>query len=160
MLNVYNDRTHNRTLEELSRFLMQNATKVHPSQDDHMFWLGDFNRHHPMWDEEQNSHLFTTSVLNSAQKLLDLLADFSMVQALPKDIPMLQSSSSGNWTRPDNIFCTDHSEEILVLCTTDPGQRGPKMDHVPILTELDLAVPLAPNTEMWNYRAVNWKEFK
>ena len=27
------------------------------------------------------------------------------------------------------------------------------------MTELDLAVPLAPNTETWKYRAVDWKEF-
>ena len=152
--------THNRTLEELNQFLTQNITKVCPSQEDHMFWLGDFNRHHPMWDKEQNSHLFTTATLDSVQKLLDLLSDFRMVQALLKDIPTLQSSSTGNWTRPDNIFCTDHSEEILVSCMTDLGQRGPKTDHVPVLMELDLTVPLAPNTEMHNYREVDWEEFK
>ncbi|KIM57740.1 hypothetical protein SCLCIDRAFT_129702 [Scleroderma citrinum Foug A] len=89
-----------------------------------------------------------------------------MVQALPKDIPTLQSSSTGNWTRPDNIFCTDHSEEILISCTTDLGQRGPKTDHVPVLMELDLTVierwwsAQVLNTEMYNYREVDWEEFK
>lgn len=83
-----------------------------------------------------------------------------MVQALLKDIPTLQSSSTGNWTRPDNMFCTDHSEEILISCMTDPGQRGPKTDHVPILSELDLTVPLAPNAKTRNYREVDWEEFK
>ena len=159
LINIYNDGTHNRTLEEMGRFLALNAAKVRPSQNDHMFWLGDFNRHHPMWDEERNSHLFTTVALDSVQKLLDLLVDFGMVQALPKDIPTLQSSSTGNWTRPNSDFCTDHSEEILILCTTDPGQRGLKTDHVLVLTELDLAIPLAPDTTTCNYRAVDWEEF-
>ena len=160
LFNMYNDGTHNRTLEELGRYLTVNIEKVRPSQGDHMFWLGDFNRHHPMWDEEQNSHLFTAAALDAAQKLLDLLADFGMVQALPKNIPTLQSSSSGNWTRPDNVFCTDHSEEVVISCTTDPGQRGPKTDHVPVLTELNLEVPVAPETNIRNYRAVNWEEFE
>ena len=159
LINIYNNGTHNRTLEEMGRFLALNAAKVRPSQSDHMFWLGDFNRHHPMWDEEWNSHLFTAAALDLAQKLLDLLADFGMVQALPKDIPTLQSSSTGNWTRPDNVFCTDHSEEILISCTTDPGQRGPKTDHIPVLMEIDLAIPLAPDTMTCNYRAVDWEEF-
>ena len=112
-----------------------------------------------MWDEEWNSHLFTAAALDSVQKLLNLLVDFRMIQALPKDIPTLQSSSTSNWTRPDNVFCTDHLEEILISCTTAPGQRGPKTDHILVLTEIDLAIPLAPNTTTCNYRAVDWEEF-
>jgi len=160
LFNVYNDGTHNRTLEELGQYLTVNIEKVCPSQGDHVFWLGDFNSHHPMWDEEQNSHLFTAAALDASQKLLNLLADFGMVQTLPKDMPTLQSSSTGNWTRPDNVFCMDHSEEIVVSCTTDPGQRGPKTDHIQVLTELNLEVPVAPETNIQNYRAVNWKEFE
>ena len=87
-----------RTIEQLKNFLTDKIREVCPSQLNHMFWLGDFNRHHPLWDEERNSHLFTRSVLDDAQKLLDLLADYGMTQALPKDLPTLQSSSSGNWT--------------------------------------------------------------
>ena len=100
-----------------------------------------------MWDKERNSHLFTAAALDTSQKLLDLLADFSMVQTLPKDMPTLQSSSTGNWTRPDNMFCMDHSEEIVVSCTMDPGQRGPKTDHIPVLTELNLEVPVVHLSE-------------
>lgn len=159
LINIYNDGTHNRTITELSNFLSSHITKVRPSQTDHMFWLGDFNRHHPMWDEERNSHLFTNPALDAAQKLLNLVSDYRMVQALPKDIPTLQSSSTGNWTRPDNVFCTDHSTEAITSCTTDPGQRGPRTDHVPILTVLDLEIPLAPETSARNHREVIWEEF-
>ena len=37
LINIYNDGTHNRTLEEMGRFLALNAAKVCPSQSDHMF---------------------------------------------------------------------------------------------------------------------------
>ena len=57
IFNIYNNGTHNRTLAELSTFLSANIAKVCPSQNDHMFWLGDFNRHHPMWDKEQLTEL-------------------------------------------------------------------------------------------------------
>jgi len=36
------------------------------SSNEHMIWLGDFNRHHPEWDEERNSHLFTRENLDEA----------------------------------------------------------------------------------------------
>ena len=159
ILNIYNDGTNNRTTELLEQFLAQNIREVHPSLHDHMFWLGDFNRHHPLWDEERNSHLFTKSALDDAQKLLDLIADYGMSQALLKDLPMLKLSSSGNWMRPDNVFCTNHSLEALTLCTTDPSQRGPKTDHVPILTHLDLDVPPAPELEFRNYHEIDWGSF-
>ncbi|KIK13673.1 hypothetical protein PISMIDRAFT_17820 [Pisolithus microcarpus 441] len=81
-----------------------NIVAARPREEDHMVWLGDFNRHHPLWDEERNRHLFTEAALEAAQKVLDLVADYGLVQALPKDVPTLQSSSSGNWTRPDNVF--------------------------------------------------------
>ena len=130
IINIYNDGKSNLTIEQLGSFLAWNIREVCPSELDHMIWLGDFNRHHPLWDEEQNSHLFTSKALDNAQKLIDLIADYRMAQALPKDLPTLQSSSMGNWTRPNNVFCTDHSLEALTLCTTDPDQRGPKTDHV------------------------------
>ncbi|KAG2035452.1 hypothetical protein BDR03DRAFT_1062080 [Suillus americanus] len=95
-----------------------------------MIWLGDFNHHHPLWEEERNEHLID---YNAAQPLMDLLADYGMNQPLPKGIPTLQSSSSGNWTQPDNVFCTDHSMDFFTACGTNPALRGPKTDHVPIL---------------------------
>ena len=159
LFNIYNDGKNDRTIEELERFLATNIREVCPSANDHMIWLGDFNRHHPLWDEERNSHLFTNAVLEAAQKLINVLADYGMVQALPKDLPTLQSTSSGNWTRPDNVFCTDHSEQLITLCTTDPDQRGPKTDHVPILTRINLDIPPAPDTDFKNYKEVDWEAF-
>ena len=98
-----------------------------------MVWLGDFNRHHLLWDKARNSHLFTPAALEAAGKLLKLVADHGMTQILPKDIPMLQSSSTGNWTRPDNIFCTEHTRKLLL--------------------------PASAELPAWNYRSVDWDKF-
>ena len=38
-------------------------------------WCSDFNRHHPMWDDDRNGHLFTSRALEDALKLLTLVAD-------------------------------------------------------------------------------------
>ena len=56
----------------------------------YMLWGGDFNRHHPMWDEEQNCHLFTAATLREVDKHLALVADYGMEMLLPKDVPTLE----------------------------------------------------------------------
>ena len=63
-----------------------------------MIWLGDFNRHHPLWEEERNLHLLTEMYLNAAEPLLHLLAEYGMQQVLPKNMPTLQSLTTKNWT--------------------------------------------------------------
>ncbi|KAG2052021.1 hypothetical protein BDR06DRAFT_888815, partial [Suillus hirtellus] len=82
-----------------------------------------------------------------------------MCQALPKDKPTLQSTSSGNWTRPDNVFCSDNTLESFIICDTAPRLRAPKTDHVPILITLDLEIPQATVTISHNYRETDWKAF-
>ena len=86
-----------------------------------MIWLGDFNRHHPLWDEERNVHLFTTANLDAAQPLLNLLATYGMKMALPKGIPTLEAMNTKNYTRPDNVFC---SSALLI-----PLQDAPQTQH-------------------------------
>ena len=38
-----------------------------------MIWLGDFNQHHPQWEEERNCHLFTWQNLDASQTLIDAI---------------------------------------------------------------------------------------
>ena len=140
IFNIYNDCTSKRTEEQLSSFLETKIARIRPSADDHMLWLGDFNRHHPLWDEDRNTQLFTNQYLDAAQPLIDLIADYGMIMTLPKGLPTLQASRSKNWTRPDNVFCTDHTEASFISCTTNPALRGPCTDHVPILSILELEV--------------------
>lgn len=159
IFNIYNDCILTRTQDSLASFLEREVANIRPSADDHMIWLGDFNRHHPLWDEDRNTQLFTNHYLDAAQPLLDLLADYGMVMALPKGLPTLQSSSSKNWTRPDNVFCTDHTSDSFIRCSTNPALRGPATDHLPILSILDLEIPRATTEEKHNYRETDWDEF-
>ena len=139
--------------------MLEHIASVRPNLRDHLVWLGDFNRHHPLWDESSNSHLFTSPALNAAQKLIDLLADYGLTQILPRNKPTLQSSSTKNWTRPDNTFCTEHTCDTLISCDTDPDRRGPNTDHLPILTHLDMSLAQSEQALTWNYREVNWEAF-
>jgi len=110
VVNIYND-----TIGALEQFLSSRAPELCPAEEDHMMWIGDFNRHHPLWAEDHNNHLFTAAALEASGKLLDLVADCGMIQALHKDILTLQSSSTWNWTHPDNVFCMEHTSQLLVL---------------------------------------------
>ena len=67
--------------------------KVHSSDSighpTHMVWVGDFNLHHPCWDENQNIDLFMRMNLDKAQVLIDTIAKLDLQMALPRGIPML-----------------------------------------------------------------------
>ncbi|KDN39715.1 hypothetical protein RSAG8_08633, partial [Rhizoctonia solani AG-8 WAC10335] len=104
--------------------------------------LGDFNRHHPDWDESRNTHLFTTTALNLAQPLLDLVSENSLDMVLPKDIPTLQSTSSKNYMRPDNIFVSTPLAESLPPSLTLPQAKGP------------------PRITKPNFKKTDWPKFR
>ena len=87
----------------------------------HILWMGDFNRHHPMWDESCNAHLFTRSNLDKAQLLIDAAAKLGLRMVLPKDLPTLCALATGNYIRPDNMFTSDTLADVIVSCTTVPG---------------------------------------
>ncbi|KAG2073313.1 hypothetical protein BDR04DRAFT_1011002, partial [Suillus decipiens] len=151
IFNIYNDCLLTDTQEALASFLECRLANLCPSTHDHMIWLGDFNRHHLLWDEDYNTQLFTNQYLNAAQPLLDLLADYGMVLTLPKGLPMLQSSSSKNWTHLDNVFCTDHTSDSFLSCTTNLALCGPATNHLLILSVLNLEVPIAMTEEKHNF---------
>ena len=72
---------------------------------------------------------------------------------------MLQSSSMCNWTQLDNIFCTEHTSNTIVLCNTAPDKCRPKTNHVPILTTLDMSIQASPDSPSWNYQSIDWDKF-
>src|SRR6266481_3703192 len=125
-----------------------------------MIWCGNFNRHHPLWDEERNNHLFTASAALAVQLLMSLIEDYNMVMILPKNILTLQSLATKNWTRVDNVFATANTEELVVICDMDPRLMGPGTDHVPMLTTLEISIPQREETECRNFREVDWEKFR
>jgi hypothetical protein len=60
IFNVYNDCTNANTENTLSLFLRNHAREIHSGERSHMIWAGDFNGHHPMWDRDEDTRLFTT----------------------------------------------------------------------------------------------------
>jgi len=160
IFNIYDDSKSRSAIPLLTSFLSREICTICPAPHNHMLWLGDFNAHHFLWEEEHNTHLCNTAeAQETSQKLIDLIANYDMQMALPKDRPTLQSTSTSNWTRPDNIFCTAHTIEAIILCDTRLQRRPPCTDHVPILTTINWETPLAINAATHNYRDVDWEDF-
>jgi hypothetical protein len=125
-----------------------------------MMWCGDFNQHHPLWDEEWNHHLFMTRALCEAEELLEKVGDYNMMMILPKDIPTLKAMATKNWMHPNNVFCSTNTEELVVICNTDLCLRGPGTDHVPILTILELPAPRINSSPTYNFWMTDWDDFR
>ena len=106
IFNIYNDCTNTNTENALCAYLLDQARAILPDDNTKMLWAGDFNRHHPLWDRDEDSHLFTTQATRVAEKLVSMLADYSMGMPLSKGIPTLQHMRTKRYSRPDNVFCT------------------------------------------------------
>src|SRR6201996_1515737 len=158
LFNAYNDCENSNTIRILERtFRKLERTATRRSQS---ILLGDFNRHHPIWDEERNHHLFTAVNLNEAQLLLDLIADYDLIMTLPPKVPTLCAMSTGNYTRVDNVFVSADIAHYVDRCTTIPEARPARTDHMPILTELDFTPQKAAKPQRWNWSAVDWEDFR
>ena len=157
--NIYNDGTHHNNLNCLSEHLRAIQGPQPRVGKGNMIWLGDFNRHHPLWDEERNSHLFTAANLDAAQTLLNLLAIHDMRMALPRGIPTLEAMNTKNYTRPNNVFCTSNLLNIFIRCVTEPESRPPCTDHLPLISELDIETPTGMFPSRPNFRATDWEKF-
>ena len=59
IFNIYNDCYHSRTETRLRTFIQDHAARLLDNENATMIWAGDFNRHHPLWDRNEDTHLFT-----------------------------------------------------------------------------------------------------
>lgn len=159
IVNFYNDCTHSETIRTVDTYVRTRRCNA-PNERVASLWVGDFNRHHPMWDEPRNQHLFMSSNLESAEELIEITANHGLVMALEKYIPTLRAMNSGNYTRTDNVFITDDFRDRILQCKTFPKLRPPKTDHIPILTSLDIERHLEINAPKFNFCKVDWKDFK
>ena len=157
VLNVYNDCNHNAAVDEVTSYLTRTFPDDVISGDEHIIMAGNFNRHHSWWEDESNTHLTTSEAM--IKPLLDIVYRFDLAMALPSGIPTLQAHSTGNWTRPDNVWCSSHTGDLFTRCNTDPGLRGPNTDHLPILSTLDLPPSRNIPKPYRNFRDTDWKEF-
>jgi Endonuclease-reverse transcriptase len=134
IINIYNDCNHARNIMTSDNILARIVDDPNPINENFIIWAGDFNRHHPLWDEEHNRHLFTTRNITEAELLIETLTNHDLEMALPKGLPTLQSMVTKNWTRTDNVFCSQNVMEILTTCTTLPEERPAGTDHLPVVT--------------------------
>ena len=160
--NIYNDCNNSLALEALNLHLIDiQTTDATTVEDSPMIWVGNFNRHHPIWDELRNDHLFTSTNLNKAETLIDLLAEHDMEMALPAELPTLKAFSTGNLMQADIVFCSANILPAITHCTTSPHRRPIKTDHYPIYTQLDLnLIQLTCPQRKYNYCITDWTEFR
>ena len=118
-----------------------------------MLWLGDFNRHHPIWEEEANEQLFNPDAF--IQPLLTLLYSYDMILALPKGLPTFETTA-GNWTRPDNVWHTNTADDPITCCDVLPVICPPLADHLPIITILNLPLPRSSAPKTLNFCQADW----
>ena len=161
LLNIYNDCKNNNSLVVVKDFMRSRRLRERMDGEREQFiWLGDFNRHHPIWDEERNAHLFTRTALEAAQPLLDLIGRHDMRMALPKDIPTLEACATKNFTRVDNIFCSADLLDTFISCNTYPQLRPQKTDHMPVISVLELEPERTILVDKHNYKMTDWEEFR
>ena len=154
IFNVYNSTEDNDTIQVLQTWFQSNRAD---NRNAHIIFAGDFNRHHPLWELQDNTHLTTNHHQEFAQPLLDLTTDWHML--LPAEIPTLEALNTKNQTRPDNVFCSTGLTGRVVYCKTNPSERPPKTDHYPIQYELDVTTFKPVVKTRRDYRTVDWKAF-
>ncbi|KAF5331999.1 hypothetical protein D9611_008886 [Ephemerocybe angulata] len=158
IFSIYYDCTNNGTEEVLRKYTNDHEQEIY-GDGGHVMWAGDFNQHHPMWDDDKDTRLFTRSALDDAETLIELAAEWDMEQVLEKGIPTLEHNVTKLWTRPDNVWLSAHSTSMLIKCDTRHELRPPMTGHVPIATILDMEMIRAPEIEYKNFRGTDWEEF-
>lgn len=125
----------------------------------HIMWVGDFNRHHLYWDNPRDTRLFTMEATIVVEKLIEAVADIRLDLALPSSTPTHKHNITKLWSRLDQVFLSDHSENLLISCDMQLDQRGINTNHLPILMELNLIADIMLEEEMHNFQNVDWDDF-
>lgn len=138
IFNIYNDCTHSRNETLLRRYIHEHTNTLLASENHHLLLAGDFNRHHLLWDNDEDIHLFTQQATRLAAGLIGLIATYDLSMALPKGIPTLQHMVTKRYSRPDNVFNTVGLSDYIIKCEVDPALRPPSTNHFPITTDISL----------------------
>ena len=54
IFNIYNNCTHSRNEAKLKKYIQDHANETLETENHHMIWAGGFNRHHPLWDKDDD----------------------------------------------------------------------------------------------------------
>ena len=88
------------------------------------------------------------------------MADVGLKLVLLSSLPMHEHSVTKRWTRLDQVFLSEHTSEMIISCDTKPKVRGINTDHLPILTKLHLKISITEEEPIYNFRNVNWENFR
>jgi len=161
IFNIYNNCNNNNMIKLLASFYSRNWTQLEHADIStaNVIWLGDFNRHHPLWDDPNDERLFTPKVMHAAEVLIEAVVDVGLELALPSGTPTHQHNITKSWSRLDQVFLSEHTEHMLISCDMQTDLQGILTDHLPIITVLDLQMEPATDIPFTNFREVDWEEF-
>ena len=160
LFNIYNDGEKNDTISQLETFTQSHISS--PGQNTGakpVLWLGNFNRHHPHWDNPSDTRLFTREALNNAEILISAVAGLGLDLALPPGIPTHLHNVTKKWTRLDQVFISEELADTVISCDVLKSTPGINTDHIPILTLLDLNLTRIAAAPPRNFRNVDWESF-
>ena len=126
LFNIYNDGKHNNTIRLLTKYHRDNQSNIgyNASGNVHTIWVGDFNRHHPYWDDLGDDRLFTREATTAAELLIEAVAKNGLELALPWGILTHCHNATKRWSRLDQVFVLEHSIGMVTACNTLPEHRG------------------------------------
>ncbi|KIJ43134.1 hypothetical protein M422DRAFT_89068, partial [Sphaerobolus stellatus SS14] len=151
--NIYNPPDSDTALHDLQNWLQRHP----PTASSSNIWLGDFNKHHPLWTAPEDSDRCHRS---NSDLMLQLLASYGMSLSLPPATPTYQSDAHGTWSTIDLVFTDANLGDRIISCTTSHTDRIPSADHLPIHTILNTEIVLAHREPRRNFRKVDWEKFQ
>jgi hypothetical protein len=77
--------------------------------------------------------------------------------ALPPNIPTLETSA-GNWTRPDNVWCSHSTVNPIITCDVNPSHHPPHANHLPIISVLELPIARSSAPPLRDYRDADFEQ--
>ena len=136
IFNRYNDCNNNDTIKLLASFYSRNRTQLEHVDigTANVIWLGDFNRHHPLWDDPNDECLFMPKAMHAVEVLIEVVADVGLELALPSGTPTHQHNVTKSWSRLDQVFLLEHTKHMLISCDMQTDLQGALTDHLPIVT--------------------------
>ena len=160
IINIYNACTHSRTLTWLWQFMQEEHLNTGEGNNNHILWCGDFNRHHPLWDDKADKHLFTPQAIREANILIGMIADKGLETALPRGILTLKHMVTNLHSRPDNVWCSLDFIPLIICCNVDSYLQPLCTDHYPIITIIDIPQERNKLKISFNYRKTDWAAFR
>ncbi|KNZ75215.1 hypothetical protein J132_03936, partial [Termitomyces sp. J132] len=160
VFNVYNNGEHSRSTHALNFYLRSMQEQRQRGRNEADIWVGDFNCYHSMWEDPRNSHLFTRRNLDAVEELIAMLTRHRMIMALWLGMPTLESMSTKNLMRPNNVFITHSLREQVMRCKVLRSKTPLNTNHFLIVMELGLETEASREEGGRNFKKVDWREFE